>query len=396
MEDRFERPWLTVALAVVAAKACLSTLSMSVSAGAWTSWVSINFLTSTLILVPLGACLVRRSRSEPTVRVSGLEVAPAALGLWALASALWAREPGPAAMYGIEFLSIAAVMFVLAQSARGDDVWRTLIGIWIFGLLVGAAQYWIGFDAEAREIMRQQHEQTGSHGAESIALRAVPSIYIYVNLFAAMLILLVGALAGAVWDARTAPPPQRATLGLALAGALLMLWLTRSRAAHAALALAGLISVGWVLYRIKPRLALIPAAIAAGLVVVGGLRLLYTSRMDIWASAIEVGSGAPIFGVGAGNFASHYLSVRAPEAINSPFAFNDYLQIFCELGIVGLGALIGFWAAGLRIGAPMEAKSESSESSPWTASAGIAAGLVLAWMIGGHHPAFRIPLFALL
>jgi len=395
MEDRFERLWRIVALGVVAAKACLSTISMSSSAGPWTSWVSINLLTSTLILIPLGVCLVRRSRSYETVRVTGLEVASAALGVWALATALWAREPGPAVMYGFEFLSISAAMFVLAQSARGEEVWRTLIGIWIFGLLIGAAQYWIQFDAEIREIMHQRYEQTGSFAAGSIDSRAIPSIYGYVNLFAAMLILLIGTLAGAVWDARKGSRPSLAVLGLALGASLMMLWITHSQAAQAALALAGLVGAGRLLYRLRPNLALIPSVIAAALILVGGLRILYTSRMDIWLSAIKVGLGAPIFGVGAGNFGGHYPSVRTPEALNGPFAFNDYLQVFCEMGIVGLGVLIGFWAIGMRVGAPVEAKIESDNSPSWTAGAGIAAGLLLAWMIGSHHPTFRLPLYTL-
>lgn len=58
-------------------------------------------------------------------------------------------------------------------------------------------------------------------------------------------------------------------------------------------------------------------------------------RVKMWKNTGEIIKERPITGVGAGNFKIHY-DKYAKVQINVNEAHNDYLQIFCELGIVGL------------------------------------------------------------
>jgi O-antigen ligase len=74
-----------------------------------------------------------------------------------------------------------------------------------------------------------------------------------------------------------------------------------------------------------------------------------TGRLDLWTVAWRMVEEEPIHGVGAGNFpvsSVHYLLQpgaieRADYIIGSPkVAHNSYLELWAELGIVGLGLFL--------------------------------------------------------
>ena len=60
-----------------------------------------------------------------------------------------------------------------------------------------------------------------------------------------------------------------------------------------------------------------------------------TYRMQMWQNTAKIIKEHPIVGVGVGNFMVHY-DKYATLKINDNKAHNDYIQMLCELGIVGI------------------------------------------------------------
>ncbi|MEA2016064.1 MAG: O-antigen ligase family protein, partial [Actinomycetota bacterium] len=75
------------------------------------------------------------------------------------------------------------------------------------------------------------------------------------------------------------------------------------------------------------------------------------TRLLIWKTALEMIKDRPIFGLGVGTFKMNYLIYQADFLKNNPYyiqysgkareAHNEYLQMWAEIGIIGLGIFIG-------------------------------------------------------
>jgi O-antigen ligase/Tfp pilus assembly protein PilF len=75
------------------------------------------------------------------------------------------------------------------------------------------------------------------------------------------------------------------------------------------------------------------------------------TRLLIWKTTLEMIKDRPIFGSGIGTFKMNYLNYQAEFLKNNPYyiqysgkareAHNEYLQMWAELGIIGLGIFIG-------------------------------------------------------
>jgi len=75
------------------------------------------------------------------------------------------------------------------------------------------------------------------------------------------------------------------------------------------------------------------------------------TRLLIWKTTLEMINHRPIFGSGIGIFKMNYLNYQAEFLQNNPYyikysgkareAHNEYLQMWAELGIIGLGIFIG-------------------------------------------------------
>jgi tetratricopeptide (TPR) repeat protein len=75
------------------------------------------------------------------------------------------------------------------------------------------------------------------------------------------------------------------------------------------------------------------------------------TRLLIWKTTLEMIKERPIFGSGIGTFKMNYLNYQAEFLKNNPYyvkysgkageAHNEYLQMWSELGIIGLGIFIG-------------------------------------------------------
>ena len=75
------------------------------------------------------------------------------------------------------------------------------------------------------------------------------------------------------------------------------------------------------------------------------------TRTLIWKTTLEMIKDRPIFGSGIGTFKMNYLNYQAEFLKNNPYyiqysgkardAHNEYLQMWAEIGIIGLGIFIG-------------------------------------------------------
>ncbi|NOQ45814.1 MAG: hypothetical protein GQ559_03955 [Desulfobulbaceae bacterium] len=71
-----------------------------------------------------------------------------------------------------------------------------------------------------------------------------------------------------------------------------------------------------------------------------GFRLLY------WQNSWEIIKGAPLFGVGTGDFQSAYAEVNSrlsPKVKPTDNPHNQYVLILCQFGLLGLSALLGIF-----------------------------------------------------
>ncbi len=114
----------------------------------------------------------------------------------------------------------------------------------------------------------------------------------------------------------------------------------------------------------------------------GGL----TSRLRGWITAWEMGKRNVLIGVGNGGYPSLYGEYRRyftanpaysdvvkastteeSDEIRSPLVHNEYLQIFVELGIVGLALFAAFWF--LLVGWLWKGRNASEGNSYWVVGA---------------------------
>src|SRR5262249_24754748 len=142
----------------------------------------------------------------------------------------------------------------------------------------------------------------------------------------------------------------------------------RIRVAVALLAMAvGAVGAGYrqdIVYRIKGAIQLQSEE--------GGL----TTRLRSWITAWEMGKSNALIGVGAAGYPSLYGEYRKRfvsnpqysaiarsagsedfDEIRSPIVHNEYLEIFVELGIVGLLLFLAFWAQVARALWPLARRS---------------------------------------
>ncbi len=73
-------------------------------------------------------------------------------------------------------------------------------------------------------------------------------------------------------------------------------------------------------------------------------------RWRYWQSAITMWQANPIIGVGLGGFGTLYGAYRLPDASDTLYAHNSYLQLAAETGLMGVATLAWFLAAAIRRG----------------------------------------------
>ena len=72
-------------------------------------------------------------------------------------------------------------------------------------------------------------------------------------------------------------------------------------------------------------------------------------RLDLWRAAIEQWKLQPLLGTGSGTYRFYGRQFRAERMQADPgYVHNDYLQLLCEYGLVGVGGFVLFFGSHLR------------------------------------------------
>ncbi len=241
------------------------------------------------------------------------------------------------------YFAAAAVAFVCVRRGGGRILIRTLVWLAAGQALLGVAQYLTGY----RKIL--WYEKTRY-------LEDATGTYINHNHFAGLLVLALAPALGLA-AARLLGGKRSGVLYSGIAVLLLLgLLFSRSRMGIAA-GLAAFLFFGAYLWAKLPRrrgapvMALIPlAALVYGAWIGLGpvaWRFAQTverpdDRLTIWKDSWRLVEQRPLFGWGAGTFPAVYAAVRTePSDLRWMEAHNDYLQLLCELGVVGVGLFFG-------------------------------------------------------
>jgi O-antigen ligase len=268
----------------------------------------------------------------------GLTVAAMLLIVWAAVSTLWSEDSGRAESDTIRLaLNMLLVPIVFAAVNSNRDL-RRLIAAFVAGVLFSAIYGFLVAPDDLQEIGR-----LGGAGIDPNYL--------------AVWLVAGAALSAALAGDRELGAPGRA---LALLGAVMcvaMLFQTASRTGLVSLAM---IAAGGFVFAGKgrrlPLVGVLVLSLASGALYFNGVategareRVLHaddgSGRTSIWAVGWRMVEAHSVRGVGMGNFqvsSVHYLlepgAIKRDEFIVSQpkQAHNVYLEVFAELGIIGL------------------------------------------------------------
>jgi O-antigen ligase len=316
----------------------------------------------------------------------------AALCIWMLISARWAGDSFSAIVSAANFSAAAAMLWAMAQLVRSWLRVRTVAAV-CFGLLLVYIAYGIKYRLDDLPAMQQELAQNkalifSQHNwapdsfearqfAKNITSGSLIGFNDSPNSYAAVIVLFTLIACGIIaqrWkDGRDRIWPVVFALAIPAAGAIV--FYTRCRAAFvtpflglmilAALALTGrawarharAIFFSVIGFLILCGAALIQHGLAHGTLFHDSL----TFRWKYWIGAWRVYWTHPWIGVGWGNFGSHYLAARLPEASEEILDPHNFLvRFFVELGAIGgviavswLARLWWEWTAGAH-GLPLE------------------------------------------
>lgn len=273
-----------------------------------------------------------------------LAYAAIAFVVWATASRLWADDPGVATSNAFRLALSVVPVFIVYSAIREPRHLRWMIAAYLVGAAASAIVGLAGTSPEGGTPNAGESRLAGGI-ADPNELAAV----------------LVPALVLALfWLAVARGVVARWTLGLASALFASALFLTESRGGLVAMAVvmvAGLALAGpW-----RPKVLVVASIVTALGVSYYTLvappesltRLTEfftgggTGRTDLWAIATQVIGDHPLVGVAAGNFqvveptyASSTLNISSVEfVVDTPkVVHNTYLEIWAELGLIGLVA----------------------------------------------------------
>lgn len=294
---------------------------------------------------------------------------------------------------------------------RDDRGLRWLLAGWLAGACLvawsGVGQATGGLE-ETRKFL-EAHPEMGAGMPElwdRVSRGRVFATFVYPNALGGYVATTVFLVAAWVLSGREGGNLRlRVALGATLALALLFcLWKSQSKGGYAALVAAALVLA--LAGGLRRRLAV---GLAVGVLLLGvagfavgygqrgvekGKRTL-SARVDYWRAAWRIGWDHPVLGSGPGTFAKLYPRYKAWNAESTRLVHNNYLQMWCDSGIVGFaafaallpGTLFAWWRRARAI--PVR------ERWPWTfAWAGLVAFAVHSlvdfdlYLVGNAWPAF--------
>ncbi len=346
--------------------------------------------------------------SGGTSRTRGLEhrstwIADAsllALCTWWI-GALLLRPFGPRALLEAQGMFCAVILFACFSrhsfdADSLDALVRGLVAGAVLTTAYGQYQYWIAFPRtapllQARGIPTVPFVNANFYNANCYAV------------FLAATILLAGGLA---------VMRQDRLAGIGILPLMVTLLLTRSRATVTLLVAFGL-ALAWLtaddrrrsfVKAARPWLLIAAAAGAAiAVVTIHPLELWRVGllgRIAIWQGSLAMVRDHWLAGVGLGRFWDYFVEYRV-NAYYTRYPHSFLLEIFAELGIVGLIAILAFLAAAFvrPVSALREATRHGAGAPPLGVAVGLACGLLVVHAlvdIDWHAPANPILLLALL
>jgi len=276
------------------------------------------------------------------------------------------------------FLTFCLMTRVTAEQRK--QVLVTLIGAGFLLSLYAIYQFFWGFQ-NILDYLSQTKPYP--YAEEFLARKRVFASFFSPDMFAGYLIMLIPLTAGLLLE--IAPKGQFLSLrapkgagnlilcllaGLALITMSVSLLLTKSAGAGFSLLVAFLVFSA-LLFAYQPHLrrrTLLAAVIICILIISMLAGIIITranyfldlnnpqnsiiQRLFFWKAAVRIIKDFPLTGVGLGNFGRIYPNYKSLQAIETHFAHNSYLQIWAEIGILGILAwlwlILGSFRAGLR------------------------------------------------
>jgi O-antigen ligase len=303
-----------------------------------------------LLILAWVATLARRPRGEALALLREqrwLVVFAAALLAWSLLSAAWADSSGTALVGASRWAMDLVLLPIVYSAVRGTRHARWAVAAFVVGailaVLYGAATNNSVDGSRLAGALGDPNETAAVMVAAAVlALGLGASEQRSLRLRWLYFATAVAALAGL---AATASRGGLVALAVTLAAAVLLAGRWRRQAAIAA-AVGAVLLVGWFMF-------LAPASSRSH------LSNLQTPRTTLWLVAGRTIEANPIVGVGDANFAvasRDYLihpgvTTAAQQIVTDPHvAHNIYLEIWADLGIVGVVLFAGFVATVLRAG----------------------------------------------
>jgi len=315
--------------------------------------VSSRLWWTLVLLLALGLFELAPGRARRVLGLtrSAIDLWIAAYLVWCLASVAWSRPPGPA-LDAAPALLAGVLMFYLAADSLERARWVASAAI--AGGLIAAG--WAIWQHHALGVQRP----AGPFGSPLVA-----------GAYFGCVLLLAGAWAlerGSRW----------AVVAMALPG--YALWLTATRAALIAVLPAGALLIDrWAASH--GRRARAWAAMLAGAAVLAALGAVYRAELleRLWhgrpltaerllylRDGFELWRRAPLWGHGLGSFSVQISQTLGGDYRSGPpalqHAHNEYLELGCEVGIVGLALFLGL--ALLALGHGLRGAREA-EAGSW-------------------------------
>jgi O-antigen ligase len=284
----------------------------------------------------------------------------AALVLWGTASILWATNVFAALHYSLSWVAYLLFFLLMLRASASPRVLRSSLVLLATVVLVISAANIVGYFGTTKSLLGQTG--LGEPVAVSIPLFAALALRVR----RARTAFLGGLTAVLAWLS-VIQIAERASFIAVCAGLLLLaassVCTPRFRPrGMMRVALLGLAFVACLVLQAAPtpfEQSVRPPSVLTRLGETSRTDLNSRARFLYWAAAVEMWRARPLTGVGAGGFSSHLPEARAAfasthpgsslTAINEQYlcagAHNEYLQIFAELGAVGLALFVAFCAA---------------------------------------------------
>lgn len=362
---------------------------------------SSNFFAASLILIGATVWLLARILEGGfTFRAHGMDAA--VFGL--LAAGALSIGSSKHVLLSAEFsLSLGATLLMLYVGshaygrARAGLVMSLFLALTSVIVLYGLAQKFFLL----RELLTDpaaSHLMATPDGRERIERMQPMSVFLNPNQFGMFCAFAVLVLIGSMSDARAVRNrhvPFKAALAVLT---LMALFFTSSKGAWIAL----LVGAAFFVFRIlKGRWAWIwfGGCLAAG--IIGSVVVWNTASMQIragyWDAAWDVAWIRPLTGIGLNTYQEYHSQYKEMFAPDVKLVHNDYLQVLCEMGVLGLVSLLGLGAALVRrLGyGPSEPGSPGTDS-PWLVGSAVALGTALAWGLDRQFSYATLGLIALL